>query len=226
MKKALCIFSCILTFYGIGQQTVNKWSVGASIGGHDGFAPTTTWTKIYQIHHYRLNSRVMLNNRFGLMLDAGYDFIDPLTSGPENVHMIRLSINAVMNTGDILKFNEIHERLGLLTHFGGGYSGMWCPAFALENPSDPGLSGVDDMVNWIIGFTPQLKLSEKFSLNGDVSMIVHHRQDYTFDFHAYNEQNEIDGYFFNWSIGLNYYIGKGTRHQDWNPTFSKSNSKI
>jgi OOP family OmpA-OmpF porin len=198
------------------QDDMNKWSVGLQVGGHDGQAPKriSDATRLYQINHYALNGRYMFNNRFGLMLDLGYDRMrfkkEDLTT-----NYIRYSIQGVVNIGDLLKFSGWTNRIGLLAHGGFGLSHMWQKDL-LENTPFFGKS--DDMVNFIFGLTPQVRLNNRLSLNADVSFIFHGRQDYSFDMTKRNNRNGIDGYFLNLSIGASYYIGKADKHADWTPT--------
>jgi OOP family OmpA-OmpF porin len=117
--------------------------------------------------------------------------------------------------------NDFSDRLGTLLHFGFGYSAMWnnslAPGKELLFRSNEGAT--DEMINIIYGITPQIKLNERMSLNMDVSMMSHIRQQSTFDF----QPNPLtgggfSGYYFNLSIGATYYIGKNKTHADWTYT--------
>lgn len=202
------------------QEAMNRWSVGGSIGVHDGQAPTAIHTKIYQFHHFGINGRYMLNNRVGLMLDLGYDMFDGFGSGEVNSNYVRASVQGVVNAGDIIKISTISDRLGLLVHGGAGISNMWInkdnrPAIE-EN--DPLFKGVDDMVNFIFGATPQFKINEKISLNADLAFIFHHNQTYQYDMKYRSNHGAIDGYFVNLSLGASFYFGGNPKHADWTPT--------
>lgn len=223
MKKQILLFGLLLSQLTLNAQdntSFNKWSLGASIGVHDGATPTSTYTKMYQIHHFGGNARYMFNNRVGVMLDLGYDFFDATGSGARNTNYFRTSIQGVVNTGDILKLNTLHDQLGLLIHGGAGISNMWINKDfrTALNPTDPLFKGVDDMVNFIFGITPQLKVSEKISLNADMSFIFHHNQTYNFDMVDRNMKGAIDGYFLNLSVGASFYLGTKAKHADWTPT--------
>lgn len=210
------IFSTTLT-----AQEMNKFSIGASIGVHDGASPTALYTKLYQIHHFGVNGRYMFNNRVGVMLDLGYDFFDFTGSGKRNTNYFRTSVQGVVNIGDILKISTIHDRLGLLIHGGAGISNMWIKKefrTSTATPSDPLFKGVDDMVNFIFGITPQYKINEKVSLNADLSFIFHHNQTYQFDMQYRSNHGAIDGYFTNISVGASFYLGTKAKHADWIPT--------
>jgi OmpA-OmpF porin, OOP family len=228
MKKLVAVLIIAASFAATAQDNMNKWSAGISIGGHDGQAPTWGHTRLYQIHHYGVNGRYMFNNRFGLMLDLGYDLFDYYGSGDRNPRYWRTSIQGVVNAGDMIKLNSIHENLGLLIHGGTGLSHMWVPKdYKQEEPNDPFIKNSDDMVNWIFGATPQWKINEQVSLNADLSFIFHTRQSYDFTQTHVNKRNGIDGYFLNLSVGATFYFGgKDKKHADWTPTVYGGSSTV
>lgn len=200
------------------QNDFNKLSVGASIGSHDGMAPTTSATKSYQLHHYGVNARYMLNNRFGVMADLGYDLFDFEGSAGNNTNYVRTSIQAVVNAADILRFDSWCPKAGLLIHGGAGISNMWQKDLYTDSVNRPLFDNSDDMTNFIFGITPQYKINDRFSVNADLSFIFHGRQSYKFDFSERNLRHGIGGYFLNTSIGVTYAIGKNKSHADWTPT--------
>jgi OOP family OmpA-OmpF porin len=219
MKKLVFINLLLLSTASIAQdfKEMNRWSVGASIGGHDGFKPTGLYTKVYQIHHFGVNGRYMVNNRFGVMADLGYDFIDATNSGPKNVNYLRASLQGVVNLANLMRFDSWSPKFGFLFHAGGGLSTMWCPHLKVENPKDKYLKNTDDMVNFMFGFTPQYKINEKIAVNADFSAIMHAKQGRKFDY-TNNKNTSINGYFFNWSVGVSYALGTKEKHADWTPT--------
>ena len=220
MKNTLFLAMLMLST-GLNAQTeMNKWSAGLSIGGHDGMAPTKGYTRLYQVHHYGINGRYMFNNRLGIMLDLGYDLFDYTGSGDRNPRYWRTSIQGVVNAGDMVKLNSIHNNLGLLIHGGTGISHMWVPkGYQLSDPKDPFFKNSDDMVNWIFGATPQWKINEHVALNADLSFIFHARQSNDFTQTNVNKRSGIDGYFLNLSVGATFYFGeKDRKHADWTPT--------
>ncbi len=206
-----------LAFFS-GAQTstndINKWSVGINVGAHDGHSPTYAFTRVYQIQHISANGRYMFNNRFGLMLDAGYDLFDFYNFG-KNTNYTRVSLQAVGNLGNMLHFNNWTQHLGLLVHGGLGISSMWQKDRMTESPL---FDKSDDFGNFIIGLRPQLKLGERVALNLDGSFIFHTGQDHTFGFSKPNDKSGFDAYFANISLGATFYLGKHAKHADWTPT--------
>ncbi len=197
--------------------SMNKWSVGVQLGAHDGMAPTAGTTKLYQIQHFGVNGRYMLNNRIGVQLGLNYDLFDFLNK-PYNTYYLRTSIEGVVNAGDILHLPQISSKIGLLVHGGFGVSNMWSNNNPTYSNSEPLADRSDEMLNFLFGMTPQLKLNEKWSVNGDLSFIFHARQSNRFDMQAKNNHGAIDGYMLNLSIGVTRYFGKNKSHADWTKT--------
>jgi OOP family OmpA-OmpF porin len=117
-----------------------------------------------------------------------------------------------------MRLDTWSSKIGLLAHLGSGWSTMWSPSKKLTDPNDPFIKNSDDMLNIIIGLTPQYKVNEKISLNFDISAVSHIRQNNNFDYSKKVKTPGISGYFFNWSLGATYYIGKKEKHADWTPT--------
>lgn len=210
----------LVPFFGTAQTEIgsmNRWSVGASVGAHDGMAPTAARTRLYQIHHFGVNTRYMVTNRAGLMLDVNYDFLD-FIDRPYNSYYVRTSLQGVVNAGDMLHFNQVMPRVGLLAHGGFGMSHLWSNNTPVIDREEDLNKRSDEMINFIFGVTPQLKLNDKWSLNTDLSFIFHSRQNNRFDMQGKNTNGAIDGYLLNLSIGASYYFGKNKTHADWTPT--------
>lgn len=224
MKKILALTVIMVTSLSFGQSDFNKWSVGLNVGFHDGAAPKRYGaTRLYQPHHFALRGRYMVSNRFGLELSSSYDAFK--FNGPQDqfrkTNYVRTSLSGVINAGDILRFDDwSNNRFGLLLYGGFGLSHMWQNDSIAPNTGngDPLFKGVDDMVNWVFGWRPQFKISERVSLNADLAFIFHTRQSYVFDMTRINKKNGIDGYFVNLSVGASYYFGDKARHADWTPT--------
>lgn len=229
MKSFLSTLVCIIAITSFAQgptkkskPSYNQWSIGLNVGGHDGMNWTNSFTKAYQIGYFNGHVRYMQNNRFGWKFDAAYDNFD-FIDGASNTHKLRFSIEPTINLTDVLHFNDFSERFGLLAHFGFGYSAMWNVPFSSINPEQLlqlNKGSVDEMGQLIVGITPQFKINERFSINGDLALTTHIRQDRTFDFASPTPLTGggFTGYLWNWSVGVTYYIGKNDRHADWTYT--------
>ena len=233
MFKIVFLFIVFVTSlcYSVSSQTdlndfnvYNKWSLGISFGSHDGMHPTQAVTKIHHFNHYGIETRYMFNNRVGIKLDFGYDLMD-FRKVSIKTNYWRSSIQGVLNLGDALRFDTWTNRFGLLFHAGFGMSHMWLKEdsrTSQQAQDDPLFDGVDDMVNYTFGLTPQIKLNDHFSLNANVQFTCHNRQSKTWDWRQDNIPENVrggmDGYLFNLAVGLTYYVGKKKTHADWTPT--------
>jgi OOP family OmpA-OmpF porin len=214
------IMHLILLYFvlqNILAQQINHSSISLNIGGHDGMHPTIHHTRIYQFTHYETAYRYMLNNRVGMKFDVGYDNFN-FTDGHPNTRALRFSFQPVFNLSDVFHFNDFSERLGLQVHIGAGYAAMWnkdlksgpAELFAAQEGS------VDEILQGIIGFTPLFKISEKLSLQADISFMGNIRQNNGFDFEALPIQGGgFSAYYAAATIGMNYYFGKAPTHADW-----------
>lgn len=205
------------------SQSMNKSSVGFNIGGHDGMSKTNHYTRLNQLNHYELNYRYMMNNRFGLKFDAGFDNFQFVDDHPAT-NALRFSIQPTFNLTDLLHMNNFSTRWGILLHMGAGYAAMWNKEVSGPNEILNLKEGsVDEMLQGIIGLTPQFKLNERLSINGDIAFMGNIRQNYGFDFESAPIQGGgFSGYYATATIGFSYYIGKSKNNADWtySPTFN------
>ena len=202
---------------------MNKSSIGFNIGGHDGMSKTNHYTRLNQLNHYELNYRYMMNNRFGLKFDAGFDNFQFVDDHPAT-NALRFSIQPTFNLTDLLHMNNFTTRWGILLHMGAGYAAMWNKEVRGPNEILNLKEGsVDEILQGIIGLTPQFKLNERLSINGDIAFMGNIRQNYGFDFESAPIQGGgFSGYYATATIGFSYYIGKSKNNADWtySPTFN------
>jgi OOP family OmpA-OmpF porin len=219
MKNSLFI-ACLVVALHTTAQDFNRSSLGLSVGGHDGMHNTLHTTRVYQFTHYEANYRYMFNNRIGLKFDVGFDNFN-FTDNHPNTKALRFSIQPTFNLTDLLHMNDFSQRLGLQLHVGGGYATMWNKT-QLSGPAElfqAQEGSVDEMLQGIIGLTPQFKVSDKLSINADVSFMGNIRQNNGFDFEATPVQGGgFSGYYASATIGFNYYLGKAKTHADWTYT--------
>lgn len=205
------------------SQSMNKSCIGFNIGGHDGMSKTNHYTRLHQLNHYELNYRYMMNNRFGLKFDAGFDNFQFVDDHPAT-NALRFSIQPTFNLTDLLHMNNFSTRWGILLHMGAGYAAMWNKEVRGPNEILNLKEGsVDEMLQGIIGLTPQFKLNERISINGDIAFMGNIRQNYGFDFESAPIQGGgFSGYYATATIGFSYYIGKSKNNADWtySPTFN------
>lgn len=226
MKKILLITSLItascLYAQDMGNQDFNKWSIEVAGGMHKPARPMAGgyYTDSPSFSQFSLGTRYMFNNRFGLKLDAGYStFKEGDNSLPFKSNYYRGSLQGVANLGSILRFETWTNTFGILVHAGAGYSQL--------RPKEPiDRNDADQMLNFIAGITPQVKLGNRVALNLDASLIGHARQDYTFDGTGFTNKRGFNGYLMNFSAGLTVYLGKHEKHADWAPESNLSDERL
>lgn len=223
MKLVTTVLVSIIALTTTAQTDINKWSIGGNIGIHDGMTPSVGRTRAFQLHHFGGEVRYMANNRVGIMGDVGYEFFDFYNKN-YNSNYFRVSIQGVVNAGDLLRFSTFTNRFGLLVHGGFGFSTMWQKSELRDSMrannlyEDDGIKGNDDMLNFTFGARPQFKINERWALTADLSFIFHANQTYGFGMQKKSKHGSIDGYFHTLSLGATYYIGKNKTHADWTPT--------
>jgi OOP family OmpA-OmpF porin len=147
----------------------------------------------------------MVDEYWGMKIDYAHDGIDDNgTKGSLGSLYDRVSAQAVYNIGRTFNLpNLTGGNVNFLLHSGIGYSRL--------NPYES--TTYDNMVNFIIGGTAQLYISESLAFTGDLSGILNFRQNSTFG-SKYMEGN-YTGKMITASIGLTYYIGRNKNTADF-----------
>jgi OOP family OmpA-OmpF porin len=217
MKKIVTILALSLGLTNLQAQTeaekntrndYNKWSIELDGGFNKPQRPMAGDYYTAKISPFTadLGVRYMMNNKFGLKADFGYNsFTDHGNSLDFDSKYYRVDLQGVANLGRIMNFETWTRTIGLLGHAGVGVA-------QLENKD---LHVKDRMGNFIAGITGQIRLSDRFALTGDVTTIVNAFQDATFDGAGRTNSRGLSGVMFNGTVGLNYYLGKNTKHADW-----------
>lgn len=215
MKKIIFSFILFVAITANAQEKeYNQWSVEAEAGVHKPANPLSPGyaTATPSLWQGGLGVRYMINEKFGFKLDGGYNNIsDSDDSQDFESKYFRTSLQGVVNVGNVLNFRNWTDTFNVLAHGGMGYS--------VNKPSSPvDYDKGDEMLNFIVGITPQIKLSERVALTGDLSLINHVRQSITWDgaeplndTRSFNLNNML----VNASVGLTFYLGKKAIHADW-----------
>jgi OOP family OmpA-OmpF porin len=211
MKCLLTVFLLLFLSTTYGQDTTyNRFSVDAQFGLNNPLEPMSDNydAATVNLFHVGLGFRYAINTKFGIRLGGGYDNFRELAGTPDfSSEYYRVSLEGVANLGNIMDFQTWTRRIGLLFHMGPGYSVL-----------DGSLIAPNHMMHGIVGLTPQVRLSERFSMNVDASVIANIYQNYTYDLRSMNNSYNnrgIDGYLVNLSLGLQYNFGRHARHADW-----------
>lgn len=218
MKKILLVSGLALSTLAFGQATFNKVSIDFSVGLNKSMSDRGTGSA-YRVNlpHVDLGARYMLNNKYGLKFDLGYDMFKSASSASAeaqfSTHYIRMNFQGVLNFTNVLDFNQFYDKLGVFGHAGPGI------AFHGDPNNGPAYKW-DFMSNFLAGITAQLKVSPKLAITGDITAIGHILQDISLDGKTKLEttNNGFDVFTANASIGVNYYLGDAAEHADWTPT--------
>lgn len=192
-------------------DSYNRWSIDINAGVNKASRPFAPgyFTSTPDFFHGDAGIRYMINDRAGLKVDFGFDnFSEDEESLAFKSRIYRISLQGVANAGNIMGFREWTNTIGLLVHGGMGYSRL-----SVKEPVE--LADDDQMLNFIAGITPQIKLADRIALNADLSVIGNIRQDNTFDGTARQVAADFDGFYVNATIGLSIYLGKNEVHADW-----------
>lgn len=213
-KKLLSILGIagLLTVAPVtAQETYNRWSIDIDGGA---VKPFTRFSPGYRaghvsLYHVGINGRVMLNPYFGLKF--GYalnDFHNNSKSKEFHTMAHFVGGEAILNLGRIAKFEEFSSKVGLLAHAG--------PSLGFYSGTGEVFTGKDNVGLLSLGITPMIKLSEKISLNIDLSYYFIMKQTFNWDMQAKNTtQVGFNSSMATGSIGVSIYLGKNEKHMDW-----------
>lgn len=214
MKTRLLFSILVAGGFGAFAQTpaaYNHWSLEAALGINK---PTKPFTPGYSTErvgwfHADLGARYMFNRRFGLNTDIGFDQITSAANTPYfKTYYWRISLQGVINVGNVLHFHEWSDVMGLLVHGGGGFATLTDRHHRIGN-------GSDEMLHYVLGFQPQVRINDRVALLADLTMQWNVYQSQSFDLKSSSDVAGIDGRLLTASIGINYYLGKNKKHIDW-----------
>ena len=185
----------------------NKWSIEANVGTtkpyrnfSSGYGSSTPGALSGDI-----GARYMFNEYFGLRPEFGYNnFTNSTNSQDFNTDYYRLNVQMYSNIGRVLRFENWTNSFNLLLHAGPGVG-----HFNYEN--NPSAS--DNVLNFIGGITGQYKLSDKLSLNMDLSSLVNFRHNVAFDGVTHNDKGT--SFIANGTVGISYNLGGKSDYADW-----------
>jgi OOP family OmpA-OmpF porin len=235
MKKYLMLMFLLgILNFGYAQKDFNRWSMETNAGFNKAMAPLTAGylSPTLNIGHFDLGVRYMFNEKFGVKGTGGIGtFSEAKGNSPEfSTNYGNISLQGVFNWGRILNFETFSRRLTVLGFFGGG-AGYIKNDVRPINDYDP-----DHVYTINTGVATLFKLSNRVSLEGDISMIVNGRQRFTFDGTDFNSpgrpfQPEINyvhatGTWWTGTLGLNIYLGKQEEHADWYIAADKYATKV
>ena len=234
MNRIIGTTILLLTFFTISAQEIitnkskneyNKWSVEVNIGNNKPIKPfgegystsaDNIPLKFPVINHFDIGVRHMFSTKFGLKLDFGSDIIEnQIGSDSKSFYSQQniASLQMVYNLGKVLGFEGFTNRFGLLTHFGIQLSQFNGKTEANGNIRSKIVTESNGGI--IFGLTPQVKLSDRFSVSGDFSFLTNTRQHVNWDGNYSSVSGNLTGRMNYFKLGLNYYLGENEKHADW-----------
>lgn len=213
----LLILACIPLAKG-QQRSFNHWSVEGAIGANKALNPYSSGYSSNSICFptFDIGARRMLNSCFGVRAETSYsqlkyDHFGTIEgSGYFKTNYWRLTIEGVINLGQVLDFATINPRLGLLGYVGLGTSSLWNDSLKIGVKN-----GSDEMMHFTAGLSPQYRLNDRLALSLNLRLLMHMYQSRTFDMRTLVQDPGLDGYLVTATVGVNYYLGTAKTHIDW-----------
>ncbi len=212
--RYLLIAFLLFSLNGFGQfaqldKRYNSFSVELGAGIHAPIAPTKgiQRSKYIALRQFEISGRYMFDQTFGLKAHYSFNGFQNPDAKEMTLNYHRIGIEGVANLSNLLNVNyPLREHFGILFHTGVGIT------FA-----DPySTKGTDHLGHIIMGVKPQVKLSEKFSVYGDVSWVVNFKQHYDYNGRLMNSNYDAEnGFFMNLSVGVIMNLGSKKYHADW-----------
>ena len=203
------------------DSEVNKWSFEFAIGSNKAVRPFGTgynssendFFSLPTLNHFDFGFRYMLNSKFGLKSDLAIDIISnkPKTSSlPFRSMQYRMGIQGVIDLGKILEFNTFSNTIGLL-----GHGGIQFSQFKSKTGGVNQEAIVESDGGFLLGITPQIKISEGTVFTADFTVLSNERQHLNWDGSTSAQENNLSGLMYSASLGLTIYLGKNEKHSDW-----------
>jgi OmpA-OmpF porin, OOP family len=228
---------CIAAFGLVSLQTIaqeaqdkaetpySRWSFELSTGFNKPIRPfeagyyahTNGFIGLPPVNHFEVGVRRMFNPKVGLRLDVAHSALsDHSGSGslPFDTEFLRFNVSGVFNLGRLMNFESFSSRIGLLSSLG-----IHVGQFSANNFDE--LTGG---FQW--SFTPQFRLSDKFSLQATMTSLYGFRQHATWNGSTAPSNASLESLQYNVTLGIAFYPGKGKKHADWYFEEETQNSEI
>ncbi len=203
------------------KSKINKWSFEINFGTNRAVRPFGTGYNSNEkdflgspsLNHFDFGFRYMLNSKFGVKTDFGFDAVTNKTGNgslPFKSMQSRFGIQGVFDLGKIFEFDSFTKTIGLLAHGGIQFS-----QFKAKNGLDYQEAAVQTNGGYMLGITPQIKLTDRSVLTLDFTVISNVRQRLNWDGTVSAQENNLAGLLYTSALGVTFYLGKNTNHSDW-----------
>lgn len=193
----------------IAQESYNRFSIDLGGGITKPYRQQGLATGIYY-PNINLGLRYMSNTKFGFKIGGQYNQFKS-ASGVSvakefDSRLMAFNVEGVINMGRALQFEEWAKRFTILVHAGPGYT-------LLNSNIDKSIK--DQALNLNMGITGMIRLSDRISINADMSNMIHIMQSKALDAKSPITSSGFDGGFMSFSVGVSVYLGKSKTHADW-----------
>jgi hypothetical protein len=207
MKKTITLLVTLLTVSAFGQQFQEKEFDQYSFEANYGFNGTST-PSMMNFGHFGVGFRYMWDRTWGIKLEYAQDRFRDGGAIEKGSDYKRYSIQGVANIGRMINSEMEESRIGLLAHGGLGYASI----------NSILKSGTDNTMHLMAGLTPQYHLTDSFSINFDLALVMNFSQHYNYDGTYPNGEGPGDGFIgkvVNASVGLTFYPAPRKGRSDW-----------
>ncbi|MDP5078484.1 MAG: OmpA family protein, partial [Nonlabens sp.] len=197
-----------------------RWAIDVGAGVQKPTRPFTQgFTNTPSFYQADLGVRYMITRSFGIGVEGGFNNIksDDDSSVEFDNKLYRVGLEGIVNLGNFVGLKEATNRFGIIAH-----GGMGVGFFDVQDPVN--IDGVDHMLNFTAGITPQVRLTDNVAIFGDLTIIGTTRNNYGWDGGVLpSDVRGFEGMLVNASVGLTFYLGKGDVPADFaiDPTAAK-----
>lgn len=186
----------------------NQFSSGIYYGIHGSLSDVSINSK--QSNALLINTRLFIRPSFGLNLKFGFDQFNTKEYKLRKSNFADLYLDVFYDLGQLLAFQSVNYDLTneganfkLLVHGGPGVSSMWNSDFSSPNATDPYFKNHDDMLNFNLGVSPELRISNHLSVGVEFSVKFNFLQDRSFNYANENVSQHAKLYAL--MFGINYF---------------------
>ena len=208
-SKLQIFFFLVMSSSLFAQFSVNNLSVEAGYGYTGAISP---YQKLYKsnfsgFNHFNVGIRYMFNEKFGAKAAYKLDHFVNDPGGKVGITYSAVALSGIYNIGKQFGLTYLtRDKLGINAHVDAGIAFGYM--IGQNKHEKIGVVG--------IGLTPMYNISNNFALTADFTHNFTMKQHYGFDGILLNKDyTPQSGGFYNFSIGLIYYLGENKYHSDW-----------
>jgi len=212
MKKLSLVAALLCVTFVFSQNNhYNKFSVEVAYGLNHPTSPDSrndfdSNGNFSEFKHFDIGGRYMISQLYGVKLSYAYDRFQWGGSSLA-INYNRIGAQLVFNLADVFNISFNRQRsFQIQAHTGVGIT-IAKPKRDLKS---------EKIGNFMIGITPLFKITDRIAITTDLSYIVNFKQHYDYGGTLVNSNGDsTTGGFINFTIGLNYAIGRDRDHADW-----------